>query len=238
MSETSILFNGPMIRAILAGQKTQTRRLIKPQPKLPNPVGPPATWNRPGTWTWSNLTQHEAFELCMCGEFQDIRCPYGVQGDILRVRETCRAEELESGLDGVRYRADNAFLPIENSLEASDRWADLYYYDHKRRGMGGWVPSIHAPLWTSRITLKNTGVWVHRIQDISEKDAHAEGFPIDCKGNHYDPPLPEVDQWQGYGKASFALSWSKTYDVPFAWADNPWVWVVEFEVVQIRKATS
>jgi len=145
--ERPIIFSAPMVRAILAGQKTQTRRVIKPQPDVPNP----------GTnWT-----------IAMSSN-----CPYGHPGARLWVRETCRAVELIPGWGGVNYLAGGGDIKIENTESAVAQWWKLYGY---RGGCGMTVPPIHMPRWASRISLEITGVRVERVQDISEADALAEG---------------------------------------------------------------
>lgn len=211
--EYPILFNDEAVRAILAGRKTQTRRPVKPQP-----MGYDPALNDEGLWEWCDDRDRESKRHIR-------RCPYGQPGDCLWVRETVRAEELESGLDGVRYYADDAFIPIENSIDASDRWCDLYYYDYKRRGRGGWVPSIHMPRWACRLCLDVTGVRVERLKEITEEDARAEGM------QH-----PGVRYWEHSPagqttplRAAFAAEWNATYaDKGLGWDADPWVWVVEF----------
>ena len=219
-NEHPILFTGEMVRAILDGRKTQTRRVIKPQP-YPSKAGP-------DLWGVKTKRSKKAMSL-INATVADVRyfcerwCPYGIAEDHLWVRETCYAQELESGLDGVRYCADNAFIPIENSQEAADRWGDLYAY---RQQVGATVPSIHMPRWVSRIKLGVVRVRAERVQGISEKDVLAEGFPWRGIGAElqwgYRPPLvwfqalwDRINAKRGYG-----------------WDVNPWVWAVEFEVEQ------
>jgi hypothetical protein len=148
MKERPILFSGPMVRAILDGRKTQTRRVVKPQPD-PNE----SAWYQPGPGIFS-------------------MCPYGQSGDRLWVRETwlhgtCPnghgiAAYIESGLSG---DADYRLHPAADETEVN--WA------HKWRRR----PSIHMPRWASRINLEITDVCVERVQDISEADACHEGAP-------------------------------------------------------------
>lgn len=180
-----------MVNAIISGRKTQTRRIIKP-------VQPRAD----GMWP--------------AGRDPVPDCPYGQPGDRLWVRETCRAEELKSGLDGVRYLADNAFIVIENSQEASDRWFDLFSYGGKR---GAGVPSIHMPRWASRITLEVTGVRVERLQEISHQDAIAEGVTGSTEMREQKLTVPHhlfADLWE-------------SINGPGSWEKNPFVWVLEFK---------
>lgn len=149
MKERPIIFSAEMVRAILAGRKTQTRRIVKPLHMA--------------------TVDAEQFPILAL-------CPYGSPGGRLWVKETCRAEAIDDeGLCGVRYVADGQFMPIANTREASDRWVQLYWY----RGMeGATVPSIHMPRWASRITLEITDVRVERLQDISGMDAKREGVSV------------------------------------------------------------
>jgi len=203
--ERPSLFNGPMVRAILDGRKTQTRRVIKPQPEI--------------------VIGHNAFtEQRKDGWIAASKCPYGTLGDRLWVRETCQAVENEEGVDGVLYDADGEFRVIENTQDASDRWCDLFAYG---KVCGKRVPSIHMPRWASRITLDITDVRVERLQDITEADAIAEGIlmipksvfgPNEKTGR---PPLGPTPRMQ------FATYWDSV-NGPKSWQANPWVWVVSF----------
>jgi hypothetical protein len=145
--ERPVLFSAPMVRAILEGRKTQTRRLVNPQPAPNSPFDGGTTWMyRPDkgrhvpVGTVGHLTVAEKTGL---------RCPYGVPGDVLWVKETFKAFTQQR----VEYRADYP------SLESTT----------------GWTPSIFMPRWASRLTLEVTEVRVERLQEISEEDARAEG---------------------------------------------------------------
>ena len=223
MTDRPILFSAPMVLALLAGTKTQTRR----------------TCNHPGLKDLSYIVNcGDGWWGDEEGDFQ-ARCPYGQPGDRLWVRETSRAHELTDkeaeadtfgvierlglevppcGLDGVVYAADNAFREIENSREASERWMKMNAY----RGMqGATVPAIHMPRWASRITLEVTGVRVERLQDISEADAMAEGV-------HYSL-LEKIQAGQDrWARHAYKKLWESIHG-PDSWDLNPWVWVVEFK---------
>ena len=203
MKERPIIFRAEMVRAILAGRKTQMRRIVKP--------------------CHMATVDAEQFPILAM-------CPYGSPGDRLWVRETCRAEAIDDeGLCGVRYVADKQFMPIENTREASDRWVQLYWY----RGMeGATVPPIHMPRWASRITLEITDVRVERLQDISEDDCLAEGIAqvvreklpgIQQCGEYdtidVDPVAEYRDLWE-------------SINGPESWAANPWVWVIGFKKLE------
>jgi hypothetical protein len=154
MSDRPILFSAEMVRAILDGRKTQTRRVMKPQPK-PTPAdfpGPAGHW-------WPSQ-KHKSMlgverEMQKWKGLAGSACPYGDTGDLLWVRETW-----------TQY-------PIELNPEPCDAW-------HKATSNGPlppfkWRPSIHMPRWASRITLRITDIRVERLQDISCADAEAEG---------------------------------------------------------------
>jgi hypothetical protein len=151
MSERPILFSAPMIRAILADTKTQTRRVLRDQPcKLRD-------FNGGGLSIRVRGSVYQAFSP----RCPPVRCPYGAPGDRLWVRETFahvyrdNSTPEERAAEDVAYKADGFSV-------------DAYAY-------GTWKPSIHMPRWASRITLEITEVRVERLQEISEADADAEG---------------------------------------------------------------
>lgn len=154
MSEKPILFSGAMIRAILDGRKTQTRRIVKMQPPTDKHVLArcvSSTDKRSeGKLRWITPDGSEG-----TGFFP---CPYGQPGDRLWVRETWRGGS-DSFSSGLHYRAD---------LDEPG-------------APGQWTPSIHMPRWASRISLEVKAVRVERLQDISEADAEAEG--VDSRGD-------------------------------------------------------
>jgi hypothetical protein len=210
LQEHPILFSAPMIKAVLDGRKTQTRRVIAPQPTGWNPIQ-----GVENIWYW-----------CIAGDqdWSEKRlCPYGQTGDRLWVRETWRCEELETGLDGVRYSADHHFRPIENSLEAAEGWGDAAFDKHgKRHNPRAWRPSIFMPRWASRLTLEITDVHVERLEQISTGDIYAEGLTAHFPPRKKDPlPTP---------RSAFAELWdSLNASRGYGWDLNPWVWVVQFK---------
>ncbi|MFC0204692.1 hypothetical protein [Novosphingobium soli] len=260
VTDKGIIFSAPMVRALIAGRKTQTRRLLKPQPgdtgaagKRVDHVGDYCTgapqhgqayyWRANGSWNSS-----ERFHL-----------PYA-SGDRLYVREACRAEELsEDGMDGVRFLANDAFLPIGNDPSAGLKWLKLFNYGQKEgasptglRGKG--VPSIHMPRWASRLWLAVTEVRVQRLQDCSEADAKAEGvvwqdpteedyrwarqegIPVsDMEGVWTVPGMKAVgaDVWGVDPQQAYHMLWNSLHTAEGErWVDNPWVVAVTFEVYQ------
>jgi len=155
MKERPILFSAPMVRAILAGTKTQTRRVVKPQPLKPDPSHPSYFPFQPDDWVWSANSWSSTISNSPEGPAGWSRhCPYGQPGDRLWVRETFYHDPEDSL---TLYRADGGF--------DGDQWDAGYK----------WHPSIHMPRLISRITLKITDVRVQRLQAISEADALAEG---------------------------------------------------------------
>lgn len=156
MKERPILFSAPMVRAILAGTKTQTRRIMKPQPSAG------VRYSIAGTTTLED------------GHGAPIRAVYGAPGDRLWVKETAR---LDAGHMG-RWPAE----PVSTSYVADDAPCVIDAWPWKRRVLS----AIFLPRGASRLTLEVTGVRVERVQDISEADAKAEGvvpFPLDLEGD-------------------------------------------------------
>lgn len=153
MNERPILFSGAMVRAILAGKKTQTRRVVKPQP-VEDPPGYLIYTDRRGLESGTFVKDAGWW----------LNCPYGDIGDRLWVRETLRCAQ-----DGTwYYAADKAALFVrEQDAARAAAWAH-----HKE---GDVCTSIHMHRWASRLTLEIVSVRVERVQDISEADAWAEG---------------------------------------------------------------
>lgn len=152
MKETPILYTGSNVRAILEDRKSQTRRLLKPQPHAWKQVNPTALGN--AAWTFGVINNGV--------EQLDWKCPYGQPGDRLWVKETWRPYyEEETGASGLLFRAGG----YKETRAAMDVMS----------GNDHWKPSIFMPRWASRITLEITEIRVERLQDISEDDAVAEG---------------------------------------------------------------
>jgi hypothetical protein len=231
MISRPILFSGPMVRALIAGTKTQTRRIVKPQPRpfvqhtpdrhptlrtspyidaycgekktTVNPRGMGSYWH----W-WSADHRPDPKPVA--------RCPYGQPGDQLWVRER-----------GVIDRSEGRFFAYHASpgvfKEATTGCVDERCSGQVQEQLGpGWkaVPSIHMPRWASRITLGITGVRVERLQEISDSDAYGEGVdPCVHNGFHTDQ-----------GTCSYRKLWEQI-NGPGSWDANPWVWVIEFRRV-------
>lgn len=244
MKERPILFSGPMVCAILAGQKTVTRRVLKPQPvrSLPHTETieqeghDPLDIHHPLGWRWK--TGFAADEGGGVSALADRwTCPFGNVGDRLWVRETWRTDELATThVDGIRFRADDAFVEIANTREAADLWVDAH--DNGKHGTD-WRPSIFMRPWMCRLKLEVTGVTVERLQSITNEQAVAEGTPCWICGRTIDG-LSENDCacfHNNEARDSFEALWeSINGERPgCAWKDNPWVWSVSFKPVEDTK---
>lgn len=225
MIEKPILFTAPMIRAILDGRKTQTRRLFKDPERLSE------GW----LWAWINGELYAEFggetssPDCLVPYAEQtgktVKCPYGVPGDRLRLLSTWA---VGSGYDGVKPTD----LPRMDSLKF---WS-LYDGTEKPEWCGKLRPGRFMPLWLrERMPLAvNDGVRVERLQDISEADALAEGI----RQNGDDPStatydLPECDYHYLTARNAYLSLWdSINAKRGYGWAVNPWVWCVEFSRVE------
>ena len=219
MKQSPILFSTDMVKAILEGRKTQTRRVVKPQPYF------------------------ESYYLMeLCGESLTIdynqgdnnpvvKCPYGQTGDVLWVRETWRLtqpygpEEYYFG-----YKVDCGI-----KIQASEKY-DFHSPDV-------WKPSIHMPKEACRIFLRITNVRVERLQDITREDCIKEGIGYletdgekfyQLGGSWYDYERKTFNPLSS-GKISPSMSFKslwRSINGEQSWNDNPWVWVIEFERVE------
>lgn len=233
-TEHPILFSAPMVRAILDGHKTMTRRVLGPRSILyPGPrfdgydVTPEMVGD--GVWGWVS----DGVILAGIGA-----CPYGQPGDRLWVRETWAVHSLPFEGQGTGYmlqwRADGATREaawdggrVSQSGETGDDVLDCC----RRQADKGWRPSVHMPRWASRLTLAVTEIRVERLQAIEEKDARAEGVidgwcltcgelePCGC-----DNPRPDA-------RDAFVSLWNSNNGKRpgCSWADNPFVWVLTFD---------
>lgn len=212
MKERPILFSAPMVRAILAGTKTQTRRVCKPAQSysLSKVVEVPDPLERGQVYNGSHFGDEE-------GDVQ-FPSPYGGRGERLWVRETFSGPWCMEAQDGI------AAAPPSKWGESSEIW----YWADGEPTYGDWTrprPSIHMPRWASRITLEVTGVRVERLQDISKADALAEGivqlrdggFGLPA-GEHYHAADPRISYWSLWDHINGTGSVEA----------NPWVWCVAF----------
>ncbi|GEP00588.1 hypothetical protein [Methylobacterium haplocladii] len=231
MTDRPMIFSAPMVRALLEGRKSQTRRLLKGGvPEAPGMgVHPSHVANRPAPYLDAYCSERKSvanprgMSTLWCWWTRDDRMGRDFRvaykpGDRLWVRENCRAEELPEGQDGVRFRADDTFVNIAANRDAADAWLALFYYRGRgKAGIGNPVPSIHMPRWASRLTLLVTDVKVERLQDISEADAQAEG-------------AVGMPTW-GSHRNGFNAIWLDIHGAE-SWNANPWIVGVSFEVVR------
>ena len=218
MKERPILFSGAMVRAILSGQKTQTRRVVK---------GMALEWLHPGMFTPEYVAHPENF-----------LCPYGLPGDRLWVRESWgfRGSRISTEWPGIQkvdieYRADgqrsdyerpandDSGIPKQRPCREDEDYIEDYYNGYLTRYWKQWRPSIHMPRWACRIVLEIVSVRVERLHLISRGDAMEEGCPFPNMAGEDDPRQWFLELWE-------------SINGPESCAANPWVWVVEFKVVQ------
>lgn len=215
MKERPILFSGPMVRALLDGTKTQTRRAVKPQPQAVS-----------FAWLWIKkqirMEWGEHVNPTMMVPF----CPYGLPGDRLWVREEHRVVKGGFHIKTVEYTADLTRAEIE----VTERERKLF---RKRKFPFAQTRARFMYRSFSRILLEIVSVRVERLREISEADAKAEGIlpPRDC-GDELDGYYWDYLK-QSHGTcctaiASYRTLW-ESLNGEHSWAANPWVWVVEFK---------
>ncbi len=237
IKERPILMSAPMVRAIPEG-KTQTRRTRGLDKFCANvPEGFAIDYfveELPGEWL--AISDKEG------GEFPSsfkpwIKCPYGNVGDQLWVRESYKrwcidgTDTIEDGWWFVRYRSDN------NIQKHCATWDCCATYDSPSEAgcdkePDRWEPSIHMPRWASRILLEITGIRVERLQDISEDDAIAEGILFN--GDYELWWDYQREQWICVDPIDSYKSLICKINGPETWERNPWVWVVEFKVIEVK----
>jgi hypothetical protein len=203
MTDRPIIFSAPMVRALLDGRKTQTRRVLK----------------RTDLMEWDGK------------EMRPIPVGY-TPGDRLWVREAWQAHSWASDCVTIRYRAEERTAGFTQQIEqikypGGDKNALKYVAP---QGPHRWRPSIHMPRWASRLTLIVTDVRVQRLQNISEADAVAEGIEPDQFGAwHCYQAEPKGPTFWACPRESFRTLWNSLHG-PDAWAANPWVVAISFTV--------
>ena len=246
--ERPILFNGPMVRAILEGRKTVTRRTIKDQPF-------DLSWSRHDhrfeylsgrAGNGDEVDGFYAYTTRSGGQWS-AKCPFGQPGDRLWVRETWGviSHDFDQQGNAIDWEPDRPAKAIREM-----RFGRGYYSGHVVYAADGpcewagdedgggdprsaWKPSIHMPRAACRILLEITGVRVERLQNISEQQALAEGIRLytdhaEC-GDWYH--VDGIDTYSADPRKSFELLWTGINGAD-SWSVNPWVWTVEFKRVQ------
>lgn len=195
-----------MVRAVLAGTKTQTRRIMKPQPAIPHHK----IFHVGGRLFESS--QPDAMGRRASANYSDEwRCPYGAPGDELWVRH--------QWWKFVTTNPDNE--QAWDEFTRTIRWktgecvSDCKPGDKERFWKK--MPSLFMPRWASRITLEITGIRAERLQDISEADALAEGVT-----------LRGTTRWETEAREAYSALW-ESINGENSWSSNPFVWVIEFK---------
>lgn len=210
-----ILFSAEMVRALLAGLKSQTRRAIKPQPTVDQ------GWEGEPGWAldWDKAPDDAG---SLTPEELALLSPYGKPGDTLWVRETCQiygfwavAGKTPTGKTKLRF--------VEHHDKLVE-YANDKQQEAERNGTTGWVtrPSILMPRWASRILLEVVSVRVELLNEITEADALAEG----CKGVQADGVSIGFYRY-------FKPLW-ESINGKGSWGKNPWVFVVEFKIIEVK----
>lgn len=209
--EHPLIFNSDMVKAILEGRKTQTRRVIK------MPEGIAAKYEYMGNDGGNGLLPKKSGHYWMNGYamWRPDLCSFGEVGDKIWVRESLLLQrEKDTQYFDTLYRADNVHI---DNLHELDDWFEKYalWYDSGKAKQI--VPSIHMPKWAARIWLEITGLRVERVQDISEADSLDEG----------------VETNRGNGakcRRDFAMLWDSIYAKRgYGWDKNPYCRVIEFK---------
>jgi hypothetical protein len=204
MKERPILFSGDMVRAVLGGPKSVTRRVVKPQP--PEDCDTPLFDGSGYGFFYDGLDEDgNCFDQWPDGD-SGIACPYGRPGDRLWVRETMYVDR---GRETLCYAVDGTAVP--RGCFAWEAWMHSYGLAPRK------VPSIHMPRWASRLTLEVTDVRVERVRDISVADCRAEG--VDGGEG-----TTELGWRYSFGSLWNSINQSRGY----GWNENPWVWCLSF----------
>ena len=234
--ERPILFSTPMVKAILDGSKTQTRRTKGLEALNTNPND--AQFQQIIEYKGNAIAQ---FRISSINSPYDVKCPYGQVGDRLWVRETWRiigwwegnpyrleyrdGEIMDEPHDSIDYDEDKysdyAYQCDNDCIKAGvqSREDGCFEFSEGKDIPTRWRPSIHMPRWASRIDIEITEIRVERLQEISEADARAEA-------------PPEYDGWFETWKDCFKVLWDSINGKKYPWDNNPWVWVIGFKVVK------
>lgn len=236
IKERPILFSSPMIRAILDGKKTQTRRVVKPQPDILNGTfefsgEAKDAWPEPDVMI--AYTPSGKFGVCNPPYF---KMPYGKPGDRLWVRETWGI--LNSQWSPVN---ENPHADVIGKMTCG-QFASyavkgfgchiVYRADHATGNDGPgvikWNPSIFLPRWASRITLEIADVRVERLRDITEDDAAVEGVGKQFRMSVKVGKVGLDERIPSSFRGGFANTWDEINGSKYHWSTNPFVWAITF----------
>lgn len=234
MKEHSILFKGPLVRAILEGRKTVTRRAIKPEPQM-------VTDRSVEPWRGDPET------LLRLLEKSGQKCPFGQPGDRLWVRETWGVISHTWDEDGnmIDWAPDRPATPVREMPFGLGYYSGhvIYAADGPMEWAGdddgggdprsAWKPSIHMPRKVCRLLLEVTDVRVERLQDITDSQIMAEGVDLEALADgqeRYDMVLAGSG---ADGRPTLRTAWRDLWNSTGGdWDANPWVWVIEFKRVE------
>ncbi|HEN5203160.1 TPA: hypothetical protein U6J02_002344 [Klebsiella pneumoniae] len=208
MKERGMIFNGEMVRALLDGRKTQTRRIVK---GTDGAVKFCKEWDINGEEVFVVLGEKD--HTGMNPVLGAISCPFGAVGDRIWVREAFRVHSRATDVATLVYKASERNSWTEQTHRVPVAVCNKPVTPEK------WTPSLHMPRWASRILLEITDVRVERLKSISDGDAIREGCST-------------ADMKSGDCVADvFARLWASIYGAE-SWNANPWVWVIEFKRVE------
>ncbi|ENY6786473.1 hypothetical protein ACF1CY_003989 [Providencia rettgeri] len=212
MKERGIIFNSEMVRAILNGRKTQTRRVMKVQPVL--------NGDRWKIYGCSTDKSNKSIFVVPQGSLEN-NCPFGKVGDRLWVRETWQGPLVDSKKAYDLFKDPTPYQKVENCVYKADGGYAPEYIDCDDNFRQGWRPSSNMPRWASRITLEITDVRVERLQAASDDDFKAEGYPLE---RELTGGSTDAFCW-------FRHLWDSVSKPDCNYESNPWVWVIEFKRV-------
>lgn len=231
MKERGMIFNGEMVRAILEGRKTQTRRPMKIQPVLNG-----SFYEVYGAGWSANVSSVPV----VFGHSLATHCPFGCVGERIWVRETYRVHSKAADVATLVYKASE-----QNSWTEQTHRVPLSVCT-RRVSPEKWTPAIHMPRWASRILLEITDVRVERLQDISEEGAQREGVHTEvwdqtvAARNYaasdeffqfWSDDMPHFVEMNELYRSSFRSLWESLYGED-SWQANQWVWVIEFKRIE------
>lgn len=235
MKERGMIFNGEMVRALLDGRKTQTRRIVK---GTDSAVKFCKEWNINGEEVFVVLGEKD--HTGMNPVLGAISCPFGAVGNRIWVREAFRVHSRATDVATLVYKASERNSWTEQTHRVPVAVCNKPATPEK------WTPSLHMPRWASRILLEITDVRVERLNAISEEDAQREGVHTEVWDQtvvarnyaardeffqFWSEDMPHYVEMNQLYRSSFRSLWESIYGSE-NWLANPWVWVIEFKRVE------
>ena len=232
MKITPLLFRTDMVKALLDGRKTMTRRIVKCDHKITD-IGTPDDWNNGRAHPnmkrfedWGDKHGYHLFNISS-GSTIAMQCQHGQKGDLIWVKERW-AHDAPTDDDARR------------SVESDGMNGGVYYYadcNEFDRVSLKWKSSRYMFKWASRITLKITDVRVERLQEITEDDSLKEGIDMESDYaslciNIESAPYPSDLERGSAAITVFKKLWDSINRKKYPWSSNPWVWVISFDVIQ------